>query len=377
MKLVLPHPAAAPPPSPGPRWRPPREVMRIYLLAWLPVALIYMVAVETDGDWSRGFNPLSALHGMVRNIGPQFLLLMLLWPITGWMDRRGFGAARQVLNHAALAVLFAFVWHGSLWLLIYLQAGLGAAERARANWFIWQMQWGCMMYAAAAGGFTAYRAVQRARAEAAAAEQAHTLLARSELAALRNKLNPHFLFNTLHSILAMVRKDAKRAEAALFRFSEMLRYILDTERSGDDQVLLRDELAFTEQYLQLEALRLGDRLQLDWQVDDDVLGATIPALTLQPLVENSIKHAFNPHSRHGRLRVKAARNGQRLHITVTDDGPGCVLQADGSPPAGSGLGLPTVLRRLQLRYGGAAQVRFDSAPGAGFAVHLNLPGPSS
>ena len=185
-----------------------------------------MVAVETDGDWSRSFNLLSAVRGTARNIGPQFLLLLLLWPITGWMERRRFGPVRAVLNHGALAVLFAFVWHASLWLLIWLQYGVAAAEKARANWFIWQIQWGMMMYAAAAGGFAAYRAVQRARAEAAAASLAQELLARTELAALRSKLNPHFLFNTLHSILALVRKDAQRAEAALFKFSEMLRYVL-------------------------------------------------------------------------------------------------------------------------------------------------------
>jgi LytS/YehU family sensor histidine kinase len=239
------------------------------------------------------------------------------------------------------------------------------------------IQWGAMMYAVAAGGFTAWRAVQQALAQSAAAEQAQTLLARTELAALRNKLNPHFLFNTLHSILALVRKDAKRAEAALFMFSDMLRYILDTERevghSGSDLVLLRDELAFTEQYLQLEALRLGERLHLDWQVSDECLSASVPALTVQPLVENSIKHAFNPHSRPGRLQVQVKVQGQRLLINVADDGPGCALQADGSPPEGSGLGLRTVLRRLRLRYGAAAQVAIESQPGAGLAVRLNLP----
>jgi signal transduction histidine kinase len=352
---------------------PPPAVLRIYSLAWLPVALIYMVAAETDGDWSRGFNFLSAVQGMARNLSPQFFLLLLLWPITGWMERRGFGPARTVLNHVGLAFLFAFAWHGVLWLLIALQYSIAAAERARANWFIWQMQWGMMMYFAAAGGFSAYRAVQRARAEAAAAAQAQTLLARTELAALRNRLNPHFLFNTLHSILALVRKDAKGAEEALFKFSDMLRYLLDTERSGDDQVMLRDEMAFTEQYLSLEAIRLGERLQLDWQVDAHALTATVPALTVQPLVENSIKHAFNPRSQAGHLRVHVRREGERLCIDVADDGPGCALQPDGSLPPGTGSGLSTVMRRLALQYGAAGAFKINTAPNAGFAVRLELP----
>ena len=78
-------------------WLPPRDVLRIYALAWAPVLLIYLVAVETDGVWSRGFNLASALHGTVRNMGPQFLLLLLLWPATGWMERRRLSAAWQVL----------------------------------------------------------------------------------------------------------------------------------------------------------------------------------------------------------------------------------------------------------------------------------------
>jgi signal transduction histidine kinase len=354
-------------------WLPPRDVLRIYALAWAPVLLIYLIAVETDGVWSRGFNLLSALHGTVRNMGPQFLLLLLLWPATGWMEARRLTAVKQVAAHAVLSVGFVLVWYGLLWVWIALENGIASAERARANWFIWQLEFGMLAYAAAAGGFSAYRAVQRARSEAAAAAQAQMLLARSELAALRNKLNPHFLFNTLHSILALVRKDARRAEDALFTFSEMLRYLLDTERSGDDQVLLRDELAFTEQYLALEAIRLGERLQVDWQVDEALLGRSVPALSLQPLVENSIKHAFNPRSEPGRLRICIDLAGEQLRMAVSDDGPGAQLPADGALPPGTGLGLRTVARRLALRWGDAARFDVRSQPGQGFTVEMRMP----
>lgn len=354
-------------------WLPPRAVLRAYLLAWLPILLVYMVAVETDGVWSRGFNFWSALHGTLRNSGPQVALLLLLWPATGWMERRRLGLPSMVLLHAVLAVLISLAYYGLLWLWLYVESGYAAAERARANWFIWQIHFGMLAYAAAAGGFHAYRAVQRAVQQAAEAEQARTLLARTELAALRNKLNPHFLFNTLHSILALVRKDARKAEAALHSFSDLLRYLLDTEKSGVDQVLLRDEMAFTEQYLQLEALRLGARLELDWQVDEDALSVSVPALCVQPLVENSIKHAFNPTSRPGRLRVRVARSAQDVRVEVADDGPGCALGPGGTLPEGQGLGLRTVARRLALQYGGRARLELHSTPGEGFAVHLLLP----
>ena len=355
------------------RLSPPREVLRIYCLAWLPVLLIYLVAVETDGDWSRGFNLASALHGTLRNMGPQFVLLLLLWPVTGWMEQRRLSAVSQVAAHAGVSVLFVFVWYGLLWVWLAVESGVEAAEKARAYWFIWQMEFGMMAYAAAAGGFSAYRAVRRAMAEAAAASQAQALLARSELAALRNKLNPHFLFNTLHSILALVRRDAARAEEALFTFSEMLRYLLDTERSGDDQVLLRDELDFTRQYLALESIRLGERLRVVWLVDETLLSRSVPALSVQPLVENSIKHAFNPRSEPGLLRVTVSGDGDALVISVADDGPGLQLPAGGGLPESSGIGLRTVARRLALRWGEQARFEVSSRPGAGFRVDMRMP----
>ena len=361
--------------SSSPLWPPPRRVLRYYLLAWLPVLLIYSVAVETDGIWSRGFDVVSALRATVRNMGLQMALLLLIWPLTGWMERRQFSVARQLLNHAGVALVLAMAYYALLWLWLVVEFDVATAERARANWFIWQIQFGMLIYAAVAGGFQAYRAVERAIAQARAAEQAQTLLARSELAALRNKLNPHFLFNTLHSILALVRKDAKAAEAALFRFSEMLRYLLDTERAGDDQVALRDELAFTEQYLALEAIRLGERLRVERDIDEALLGLAVPALSLQPLVENSIKHAFNPRSQPGTLRLRVARDAGQLLLEVADDGPG--VQLDGETlPAGTGLGLRTVQRRVALQYGAAGSMHIRSAPGAGFTVTLRLPLPA-
>ena len=380
----MPSPSATLPAHPAPAsafdladtgWQalwPPAAVWRAYLLGWVPLATVYMVASETDGDWQRGFNLWSALHGTVRNMGPAFVLLIAVWPYSGWMARRGFSPLRLVLNHAGMALVFAWCWHVLIFLLIWAGQGLAQADRARANWFIWQTMWGMMLYWAAAGGFTAYRAVQQARLQAAASAQAQALLARTELAALRNKLNPHFLFNTLHSIIALTRKDGSRAEQALLVFSDMLRYVLDTEKAGRDQVPLQQELDFTRAYLDLEALRLGHRLQVRWEVDDAALGLPVPALSVQPLVENSIKHAFNPRSASGLLRITVLRDdgAQALRIRITDDGPGC---APAALDAGTGLGLRTVQRRLALEHGPRGGLRVTTAPGAGFSAEITLP----
>jgi signal transduction histidine kinase len=356
---------------------PPLEVVRAYLIGWVPLFLVYMIANETDGDWSRGFRLWPAIDGTLRGVGPAFLLLIPVWAYTGWIERRQFSVWRLLANHLGMAIVFASAWHAAIYAWLWLFYSPQAAEKAWNNWFIWQSMWGMMLYWAVAGGCTAYRAVQRARVETAASAQAQALLARTELAALRNKLNPHFLFNTLHSIIALTRKDPARAEHALLMFSDMLRHVLDTEKTGQDQVPLQQELDFTRAYLDLEALRLGDRLTVDWQIDPDALGWAVPALSVQPLVENSIKHAFNPRSAPGRLLIRARvdDDGQTLRVDIVDDGPGSHIgqrAAENGQGPSQGLGLATVSRRIALEYGPPSGLQIVSQPGQGFAAHLTL-----
>jgi signal transduction histidine kinase len=353
-------------------WLPPPVALRAYVLGWIPLFLVYMIATETDGDFTRNFVLADAFLGALRGIGPAFLLGWLIWPYIVWMDRQGFGPTRMVFNHLSMAFVFSALWHLGIYLLVWALFSQAAAERARHNWFIWQGMWGAMMSWAVAGGFSAYRAVQQARVEAAASAQAQALLARSELTALRNKLNPHFLFNTLHSMIALVRRDAVQAETALLRFSDMLRYVLDTEKSGEDEVLLEQELDFVRDYLALEALRLGHRLSVQWAIDDRALAQPIAALSVQPLVENSIKHAFNPRSAPGQLTISAQIDDAagQLVIEVADDGPGCdpaTMRSSG------GLGIVTVSRRLALQHPGRAALNITTAPGEGFRARLVLP----
>jgi LytS/YehU family sensor histidine kinase len=236
---------------------------------------------------------------------------------------------------------------------------------------VWPLLYFVMGYGIVALMFHMVRANAARQRQAVAIQQAHALLVTTELNALRNKLNPHFLFNTLHSIIALTRKDPDAAETALFQFSDMLRYVLDAEKKGE-RVTLEDELNFVRDYLELESLRLGPRLNIAWELDDEAARHALPALSLQPLVENSIKHAFNPHSRPGRLliRTRVDAAGGKLAMTVGDDGPG----ADPATLRGSnGLGLRTVERRLQLEYGPAGALDIETAPGAGFVVTMSIP----
>jgi sensor histidine kinase YesM len=156
----------------------------------------------------------------------------------------------------------------------------------------------------------------------------------------------------------------------------MLRYVLDTKRGAEDRVMLSDEIDFLRDYLALEALRLGSRLRVDWQLEERVMADELPPLTLQPLVENSIQHAVAPRKAGGCVTITAHRDAatQGLALVVADDGPGCGPEAL-EPQAGKrrGVGLAALKKRFSLDYDGRAKLQIHTAPGAGFRVELWIP----
>ena len=337
---------------------------RIYIGLWLAYVLLVALVVQADQIMAGRFDPSMVFYSLCTT-GPPGVVLALLWPLTGWMDARGLRGAARFGLHLALALGFGLCTH------LLLVATMGGKARP-LSWHAWPLMYSLMIYALVAGTFQTVRANAAAQRQALAAQQARTMLVAAELGALRSKLNPHFLFNTLHSIIALTQRNPAAAEKALFQFSDMLRYVLDTERAGVDRVTLDAELDFVRDYLELEALRLGERLQVAWDLDPDAGDHLLPALTLQPLVENSIKHAFNPHSRPGLLRIASRRDVDQgvLRLSVSDVGPGAARAAvDASP----GLGLRTIGRRLELDYAGRAALTVNTRPGAGFTVTVTLP----
>jgi hypothetical protein len=335
---------------------------RIYAGGWLAYLCLLIVVLQLD-DLRAGRFDWSVIGQAIWTV-PQACLLALLWPLSGWLERTHLPAVPAFLLHAFNACVYAI---GSYVLLA------AVTDLARPlSWYVWPVLYGMMTYGVIATSFHILRISHARQRQAIAIQQAHTLLIASELTALRNKLNPHFLFNTLHSIIALTRKNPEAAETALFQFSDMLRYVLDTEKSGSDRVTLEDELRFTRDYLELESLRLGARLKVDWELDDEAAHIALPALSLQPLVENSIKHAFNPHSRPGRLHIRTRVDDQAgvLAMTVGDDGPGA---EPGAVRQSNGLGIRTVERRLQLEYGPRGALEIETAPGAGFVVTMSIP----
>jgi signal transduction histidine kinase len=207
-------------------------------------------------------------------------------------------------------------------------------------------------------------------------EQRETMLRASALAQeaqvkmLRYQLNPHFLFNTLNAISTLVLDgQARLANQAIGRLSEFLRYTLDQDPMK--KVTLRHELDALNLYLGIEQLRFGERLRLEFEVDDSVGDALVPSLVLQPLVENSLKYAVAPREEGGRLRIEAGVVDGRLRLVVADDGPGLPVGVELG--AGRGVGFRNTRERLAALYGDAQKlaVRF-ARPGLRFEITLPL-----
>ncbi|MCY1036098.1 histidine kinase [Corallococcus sp. BB11-1] len=199
-----------------------------------------------------------------------------------------------------------------------------------------------------------------------------TQLARAQLHALKAQLHPHFLFNTLHSISALVHRDPDGSERMIARLSDLLRGALDA--AATEEVSLQDELRALQPYLDIQGVRFADRLTVKQDIAEDALAAHVPHLVLQPLVENAIQHGIAPGTEPGTVTLVARRAGAELHLEVRDDGVGLQeAPADVSRSTGGGRGLSITRERLVQLYGGAHRLELRDAVGGGTTVALALP----
>jgi len=210
-------------------------------------------------------------------------------------------------------------------------------------------------------GARAYRAL-RDREVAGARMEAR--LAEAESAALRAQLQPHFLFNTLNAISALVEDEPRRARRLIAKLGDLLRLSIEEHRAPESP--LGDELDFTEAYLAIEQARLGPRLRVMRDVAPDALTCLVPTLLLQPLVENAIRHGIAPLVEGGTVTITARVVDERLHVTVADDGKGAGAIVER-------VGLGNARRRLRQLYGERHLLEIDTAPGAGFRILLVAP----
>lgn len=202
------------------------------------------------------------------------------------------------------------------------------------------------------------------------ASQLRTQLVQSQLEALKMQVHPHFLFNTLHSISALLSKDTEAARKMITRLGDFLRLTL--ENSGSLEVTLQQELEFLNGYLEIERIRFQDRLTTDIRVDPEVLDVRVPNLILQPIVENAMRHAIG-NSTSGRVEVIAEPHNGCVRIEVRDNGPGIDADKLLESRRGKGLGLANTQARLAGLYGAAARLEMRNSPTGGLVVALEIP----
>ena len=216
------------------------------------------------------------------------------------------------------------------------------------------------------------------------ASELRAQLAQAQLRALKMQLHPHFLFNTLNSISALLHRDAEAADQMVARLGDFLRLTL--ENSGDQEVTLEQEMEFLRCYLEIEIVRFHDRLSVETEIEPQTLRARVPNLILQPLVENAIRHGISRQSAPGRLSIRAARRDGRLFLQVEDNGPGLALISDGGGSSASvhttasatrshtgGLGLANTRARLEHLYGTEHRLELTRATPRGMIVTLEIP----
>ncbi len=193
----------------------------------------------------------------------------------------------------------------------------------------------------------------------------------AQLQALKMQLHPHFLFNTLHSISALVHKDPDAADRMISRLGDFLRLTL--ENSGNQEVTLQKEVEFLKCYLEIERVRFQDRLTTRMDIDARTLDARVPYLILQPIVENAIRHGIAPRSSPGRIEILAKRDNGSLRIQVKDNGPGLPDISATEGKAREGLGLANTRARLRQLYGPTHRFELHNDPAGGLVVTLEIP----
>lgn len=294
-----------------------------------------------------------------------------VWHITrGWLPEHFGGWLRLLVAHLPV---FAAVALGHTFLVTLLSLALANQNAGLWAHFVMQLRGqldgAFLIYTAIAGTGTAMTLYERYQDRQLAAARLQAELAAARLQALRGHLQPHFLFNSLHSIAALARAgDTASVVRLIAALSDLLRHVLD---AGTRHASLREELQIVERYLEIQRARFADRLEVTVEVAPDVADARVPLLVVQPLVENALRHGLAPQVRGGSVVVRALRDNGRTRIDVEDTGVG--LPAGWSLQQTTGTGLRNLASRLAAEYGDAAALDVVPREGGGVRVTVTLP----
>lgn len=334
---------------------------------WLLYALLYtfFIARQQPAAPVAGIFAGQVVYSLILGV----YSVPIWWVTIRRMDHLHWGWPLGV--HLLLGPLYA--WGGLESYLVFLQTLFGprATTEMEAN-YQWILFGHLTLYAIQFALYHLIRNMQRLRHRE---QLATTLMAKAreqKLAALKAQVNPHFLFNTLNSISATLRRNPEQAREMIAKLSDMMRYAL--EGSGQDLVPLREEIDFTRRYLDLEQHRFSDRLdvEVDVQAEEEALDTPVPPMVQQPLVENALRHGIAPSEEGGRVTVQIRTENDRVCVRVEDTGVG-FGEEDPLSDSGSGTGLANTSRRLEHTFGPDAALQTAENEPTGVAVWFSIP----
>jgi two-component system LytT family sensor kinase len=313
--------------------------------------------------------PIDHVHQML----VLWATIILVSPWCAWMaSRHPFRpgrAGRTLLAHAGGAAVFVGL-HLALLIAVHVVVRGGHVPQSAPqllHTYVFYVALEVGLYLGIVVVLTLLAAGHEPAARDVAAARLAERLAAARLEGLQAQIRPHFLFNTLNALAVLARRgDGAAVDRAIGDLGELLR--ASFAEPGRHEITLGEELAFLEGYVRLQRIRFPDRLDVEWRIEDAARAALVPALIVQPLVENAIEHGLE-RAQGGRLRVAARREGDDLEIEVADDGPGF----GEAPGLGGGVGLANTRERLALLHGARGTLECGSVPGGGGRVVIRLP----
>jgi len=332
-----------------------RVIVALWLAAIVYVVVLSLIVVRAPGE-----------HVALRAAVLEQIAFLLLWgvatPAIIWsaerlpIERKLW--RRRVATHLVLAIAFIVALNLTAptiaWIMLGRVSPYGAVLRHGVTGLAAVGHLALIVYAFILGAGHYLHTLDVRREEQLRAERLRADLASAQLRALTLQLQPHFLFNALNAVGALIITDRNReAFDVVGRLGELLRVLLAIEHR--EEVSLREELELVESYLGIEQARLGNRLHVEWEVAPDVTSAQVPPMLLQPLVENAIRHGVCRSPDGGRLTIAARRQDTRLALEVCDDGPGPAVSR-ARVESGSGVGLENTRQRLTHLYGDASRL---------------------
>lgn len=333
-------------------------------LAWAPFALLLAYS-------SQVYYEISMTEALIRAslvVGWAAILGAGVWWVTGRITWPTRVRPSFYLAQVGLATVYSVLWLLGLYFtraMMYHDSLLRLLRDSPS--IVWEFSTGCIMYGLVAGLSYTIRLQELVHARERSANRLAALAARARLKALRGQLRPHFLFNALHSVRALITIDPKTAELAVEQLGEVLRYVL-AGYDKRDVVRLGDEWAFTRTYLDIERLRFEERLSVTSEFADGVEACLLPTFALQTLVENAVRHAVAPRPEGGTINIRCRQEAETLVVSVRSSGAESL-----SEKRGRGRGLPLLKRRMRELYGTHAAVAVSTDATGGVTAELRVP----